>query len=696
MNFAKGFSLILAGGLILTACQNAPDKPQRWSNSNLDNVDFAQSAQNGFDLNNLDTSAVPTENFFQFANGGWIDSHPVPSTESRWGTFDMLRDENQKRIKNIISDITSAETQFEKGSEKQLIADLYHSAMAVERIEKEGYNDVLKVYKEIDALSNVQDMIKLYADFSRSGIGKPFSYYVYIDKKNSSEYISYMGQSGLTLPDKDYYTVDKKRFTDIKEAYRTHLTNMYVLEGHKEGKAAQLADRILAVETKMAEVSMSRVERRDPEKTYNKMSYQETLERYPNLYLEQYFAAMGVTFDDIIISQPAYLDALNEMMTSVSLDDWKLYSKWKVLTGSASWLGEQMVKENFHFKSTVLRGVKEMRPRDERASRLINSVLGEPLGKIYVEQHFPKESKERIEGMIENLRAVYKERVNALDWMSDSTKMMANAKLDAFTYKIGYPDKWEDYSKVDITPESILSNLRNLNKFNTELMLAKLGKEVDKTEWGMSPQTVNAYYNPVFNEVVFPAGILQPPFFDPNADDAINYGAIGGVIGHEFTHGFDDSGARYDANGNLKNWWTPKDLLRFKKRADVVVNQFNDYEPLESVNVNGKLTLGENIADLGGMTLSFHAMQKQFEEQGRPADVDGFTPEQRFFLGWAQVWAQNATPEFVKNQVTTDPHSPAKYRVNGPMSNMQEFRDTWMATADEAMVRTDSLQAKIW
>ncbi len=648
----------------------------------------------GFDLANLDKSVSPKQDFFQYATGGWQKANPMPETESRWGSFNVLYENGQVKLKGII--LEAEKKGGTKGSSSQLIGDFYKSAIDSLGIENAGLSPLKFRLERIESLKTYKDFPEFFAANRKEGIGSPLSFYIGTDKKDSQKYIAYTSQSGLTLPDRDYYLKDNERFQKIRVAYKDHLQKMFVLMGNDSITAEKNATTIFDLEKRIAQNSMSRIDRRNPELTYNKMTITELQKLSPDYDWKKYLTILNIDIDNIIVSQVDFLKGTNSLLKEIPVEDWKIYFKWHLVDGAASWLSHKYVKQNFEFFSGVLGGVKQMKSREKRAVSLVNGKLGEPLGKLFVGKYFPESSKKEVEGLIENLRSAYLDRVTQLDWMSDETKVKATEKLKAFTYKIGYPEKWKDYSTIDIKSNTVIENIYAVNRWKAQENLSKLGKPVDKTEWGMTPQTVNAYYNPVNNEVVFPAGILQPPFYSPNTDVAINYGAIGGVIGHEFTHGFDDSGSKYDKNGNLNNWWTTTDREKFDAKTKIVVEQFDKYEPLPDVFVQGKLTLGENIADLGGLTLGYYALQKYYDKNGGRENIAGFTPEQRFYLGWAQVWASNTRPEYVKQQVTTDPHSPSQYRVNGPMSNLDEFRKAWDAKNGDQMVRSGDLQAKIW
>ncbi len=676
--------ILSLGSIGLSGCNNTGDNN---ADNNLDSIP-------GFSMSNFDTSYTPCSNFFMYATGGWQKNNPIPKTEGRWGSFNILAEQNEQKIKGIILD--AGKQKSDRGSVVQQIGDLYKSAMDSTAIEKKGITPLKYFFEKIDNLKDYTEFPGFFAGNKLEGLGNLFTSMVGVDEKNVTQYAMYLNQGGMTLPDRDYYLVDNDRYEKIRKAYVDYLTKVFTLSGDDESQAKEYAQSVMEIETQLAKFSMSRVEMRNPEKTYNKMTVAKLQLLVPDFNFQQYFSALHIQIDTVIVRQKDFFVKLNTLLTDIPIEKWKPYFKFHVLNSFASWLSSDFVKTNFDFFSGTLSGVTEMKPRQKRTVRLINNIFAKPVGKLFVEKYFPESSKKTVESMIEDLRAVYIERVKHLDWMSDETKAKAIEKLHAFTYKIGYPDKWKDYSSIDIVPDNLIHNMLAINKFHVKENLDKLGKPVDRKEWGMPPQMVNAYYDPSMNEVVFPAGILQPPFFDPNADICINYGGIVGVIGHEFTHGFDDQGSKYDKVGNLNPWWNDEDYKRFTAKTNVLVKQFDNFEPYDSIHVQGKLTLGENIADLGGLTLSYYAMQKHFKEVGRPGDIAGFTPEQRFFLGWAQVWASNVRDELGKQLITVDPHSPAQYRVNGPMSNMTEFREAWHCKDGSAMVRSDSLQAKIW
>ncbi len=680
----KKFLLPVAFGLGFLAC-NTPQQTE----------ELVQEAQKtpAFALSNLDTTISPCEDFYQYAIGGWLKDNPIPSTESRWSSFNIVTDSNNAKLKKIFSEYSSKE--FEKGSLQQKIGDFYKSVMDSAKAETRGIAPIKNQLYNIDTATNKKELVSLAAEYSQIGVRSWFSIYVGQDDKKSDEYITHISQSGLGLPDQAYYTKDDEKSKEIQEAYKYHVIKMLYLIEDKEAESN--GPKIYELERRMAVNSMTRVERRDPDKTYNKYTIEQLNHLSTNLNWNNYFSIIGLkNVESVIVSQPDYLKSLDKLIAEFPLEDLKSYLKWKVINAYASELNQDFVNANFDFYKRTLSGTEVMKSREELALRKVNGSLGELVGNAFVERHFPEESKADVRQMVENLRAVFKERVEQLDWMSEETKIKALEKLDAFKMKIGYPDKWTDYSSLNISADNQVRNIMNSRKFSFNKMISKLGKPVDKEEWFMTPQTVNAYYSSSQNEIVFPAGILQPPFYSVDADAALNYGGIGAVIGHEFSHGFDDQGSKYDANGNLANWWTEEDRARFDKRADVVVRQFDGYFPLADLHINGNLTLGENIADLGGATMAFYALEKELERIGKPEPIDGFTYQQRFFLGWAQVWHMNMTEKELRKRIATDSHSPGEYRVKGPLANMSEFAAAFGCSDPDYMVNSDSLKAVIW
>jgi putative endopeptidase len=686
----KEMLLLSASAVLLFSCSNNEQKSETTNNQTSEEV------VPGFDLSNLDTTYNPCEDFYHYAIGGWLKKNPVPETESRWSSFSILAENNRKKLKGILEE--AAANPGEKGSEKQLVGDFYKVALDSNKAEKLGYEPIKPLLDEITAIKEFTQIPAVLAKLKHVGTGGLFRFGVGNDMKKSDQYITYLLQGGLGLPDKDYYFNEK--YADVKEKYLKHIQQVFTLIGYKGDEAQKAAQDVLNFETKLAKASRDRVLLRDPSKNYNKISKEELISKYPNLDFPILFEEFNISdkLDSLVIGQPEFIETVNTLIEKENVETIKNYLKWNVANNYSEFLSSDFVLEDFDFYQRTLRGIDKIKPRWKRALETVDANLGEPLGKLFVEKYFSEESKEYVSNMVEDIREVFKERIQQLDWMSDATKEKALEKLSTFTKKIGYPDKWRDYSGLKISAEkSFADNIMACNKFNTDYEMQKLGKPVDRTEWGMSPHTVNAYYSALNNEIVFPAGILQPPFYNPNADDAINYGGIGTVIGHEFTHGFDDKGSMFDAKGNMKNWWTDEDRAEFEKRIQVIIDQFNAFEPLEGIHVNGELTIGENIADLGGLILGYYALQKKIQKDGKePEPIDGFTYKQRFFLSWAQVWAININEEELKRLIATNPHAPNQYRVNGPLANLEEFREAWGCKPGDPMVRTDSLQAKVW
>lgn len=648
---------------------------------------FAQTK--AFDTGRMDSGADACNDFFQFANGSWVKNTEIPAAYSRWGTFNILADNNQNILKEVLDD--AVKSNAAKGTETQLIADFYSSCMDETAIEKAGAKPLNPYLKKIDKVKTPQDVNRLVAEFHAAGVPSLFGFGGGADAKNSSMNIANASQGGLSLPNRDFYTKDDAKSVETRAKFVEYMTNMFKLLGDDAATAAANAQTVMKIQTRLAGASKSPVELRNPEARYNKKTLAQAAELTPNFSWTDYMATRGVpAVQEINIGQPAFFTEVNKMLTEVPVAEWKTYLRWMLLNSSATRLSKPFVDENFNFYSRYLQGTKEQQPRWKRCVGATDQAVGEALGKEYVKKAFTPEAQKRMSELIDNLFAAYRERLNELEWMSPETRAKALAKLATYQRKIGFNQNPRGYAGLALSRKSFFDNARSVAKFEIARNLKDIGQKVDKTRWGMTPPTVNAYYNPSYNEIVFPAGILQPPFFNAAADDAINYGAIGAVIGHEITHGFDDQGSQFDAEGNLKSWWTKEDRAKFEERASCVVNQFNAYEVQPGLTINGKLTLGENIADLGGLKMAYAAYQKSLEGKPRPADIDGFTPEQRFFLGYAQVWATKSTPEFERQQVLTDPHSNARYRVNGPLSNLPQFSEAFGCKAGQKMVRTDA------
>jgi len=649
----------------------------------------------GINPANIDSSVQPCDNFFQYANGSWLKNNPVPAAESRWGSFNELADRNYATQKSILEELSRNAATAKAGSNAQKVGDFYASAMDTVAIEKAGLTHLKPYLDRIMALKTLPEMQAFLADpkahagsvWFNSGVGQ--------DEKISTQYAVQFYQGGLTLPDRDYYLKEDARSKNIRAAYQTYLMSTFTRLGDPEAQATEHAAAVLRLETKLAQASKSRVDLRDPQANYHKMTVAQATKEFPNLNMPLLLKQnhLGAA-KEVIVGQPEFLKEVSTLLATEPLADQRQYLRFHLVNSVASALPKAFGDDAFRF-SQVLSGAKQQQPRWKRMLRATDGALGEAFGQLYVDKAFSPAAKARAKEMIENLRKAYAERIMATDWMSAATKKEALVKLNAFTVKIGYPDKWKDYSKMTIGRQSALQNVLAARTWAAEDNLGKFGKPIDRTEWGMTPPTVNAYYNPPMNEIVFPAGILQPPFYDPKADDAVNYGGIGAVIGHEMTHGFDDQGRQYDAKGNLRDWWTKEDGEKFNTKAAMVGKQYDAFSPLDSVHVNGKLTMGENLADIGGLTIAYQAFQKTAEAKSGTS-IDGFTPDQRFFLAWAQIWRTNIRPEAARQQVQTDPHSPAQFRTNGPLMNMPEFYKAFGCKPTDKMERPTAEQARIW
>jgi putative endopeptidase len=653
------------------------------------------NAQNpGINLANMDKSVDPRDDFYQFSNGTWLKNTKIPAQESMWGSFNELADRNNDNLKKILEEC-AADKNAKPGSNKQKIGDFYRSGMDTVKLEKEGFSPLASMIASINKIAAKADLFKVLAEFHSKGISGVFTFAVDADQKNSNANTIYFAQSRLGLPDKMYYTDAK--YLSIRTAYKKHVENMFALLGDKADLAAKDAEIIFTIESQLADASMGRIELRDPDKQYNKFTKDEFFKKQANLDFNLYLSSASITkpFTEVIIMQPLFFDKLNQMATGVSIADWKVYLQWCLIHEAAPYLSNAFVKENFSFYGTTLQGAKEMKPRWKRVLRTTDGGVGEALGQLFVEKYFDAESKKKVNEMVDNLFTAFKERINTRTWMSDVTKKKALEKLSTIIRKLGYPDKWKDYSTLNIKNDAYIDNVFRAEHFAFVEMINKIGKPVDKTEWGMTPPTVNAYYNPSYNEIVFPAGIMQPPFFNAKSDDAANYGVMGAVIGHELTHGFDDQGAKYDAAGNLNDWWTPEDMKNFEAHTAVVRQQFDGYIAIDTLHVSGELTLGENIADLGGLTMSYYAYEHSLKGKKSPV-IDGFTGEQRFFIAWAQGWKVLARPEALKQMIATNPHSPGNFRANGPMSNMKEFYDAFGVKENNKMYRPADKRAEVW
>ena len=641
---------------------------------------------------NLDTSVLPGNDFDTYANGGWKKLNPLPADRGRFGSFDKLAEVAESQINDLVK--VTAASKNAQGSIPDKIATLFNSGMDTVKIEKQGIQYLLPYLQEIDKISTTDEVQLAIIRFHQNGLSPLFGFYGDADSHNSSMVIAQLSQGGLGMPDRDYYLKEDARSADLRAKYIAYMTTMFRLLGNDEAVAAQNAQKVMALETDLAKASMTRLERRDPNKTYNKVTTDELAKLSPAFNWNRYFADMGVANPGSVnVHQPDFAKEISNVLSSKSIEDWKIYLKWNLINETASYLSSDFVKANFDFYVKAMTGTDVMRPRWKRVLGETSGALSEALGQLYVQAYFPQESKDRMIKLVSNLKVALGERIQGLEWMSPETKQKGLDKLNAITVKIGYPDKWRDYSGLEIKDDAYVLNVLRAGKFNTEYYLNKINKPVDKTEWGMSPQTVNAYYNPSNNEIVFPAAILQPPFFFKDGDDAVNYGAIGVVIGHEMSHGFDDQGRKFDKEGNLTDWWTAEDSKRFDERAKVLSDQFDNFVVLDSVHADGKLCMGENIADLGGLNIAHTAFLKANTQK---AAIDGFTPEQRFFLAYAHVWGQNIRDKEILRRTKEDVHSLGRFRVLGPLQNLPEFYAAFDVKQGQNMYLEPEKRAKIW
>ncbi len=649
----------------------------------------AQAQSVGFDIRRMDTSVEACTDFFQYSNGSWIKNTQIPAAYSRWGSFNILGENNNNLLREILD--VNAKGKAATGGNQQLIGDFYASCMDEGAIEKAGVKPLEPYFKQIDKVKDTKELQRQIAMMHNMGIPVLFGFGAGADAKNSSINIANARQGGLSLPNRDFYTKDDQKSIETRAKFIEHMTNMFKLLGDDADKAAMNAKTVLVIQTRLANASKSPVDLRKPEENYNKKSLAQLGEMTPNFSWADYTTTRGTPpVTEVNIGQPAFFAEVGKMISDVSISDWKTYLRWMTVNSAAPRLSKAFVDENFNFYSKYLTGTKEQQPRWRRCVGATDNAVGEALGAEYVKKAYTPEAQKRMSELIDNLFAAYRERLAQLDWMSPETRQKALAKLNTYQRKIGFNQNPRGYAGLKLTRDSYFENGKNITEFEIARNLKDINQKVDKTRWGFTPSTVNASYSPSQNTITFPAGILQPPFFNFKADDAINYGAIGAVIGHEITHGFDDQGSQFDAEGNLKSWWTKEDRAKFEERAACVTNQFNNYEVQPGLNINGKLTLGENIADLGGLSMAYAAFQKSLEGKPKPANIDGFTPEQRFFLGWAQVWATKSTSEFERQQVLTDPHSHARFRTNGPLSNLPQFAEAFGCKQSAPMVRKDT------
>ncbi|SNR86561.1 M13 family metallopeptidase [Flavobacterium sp. ov086] len=654
----------------------------------------------GINVSYMNTKISPSQDFFQYVNGTWLDETKIPSDRTTWGSFNELIKKTDKDAMAILKD-ASKNPKYKSNTDQGKAVNLFNTVLDTVGRNKRGVAPLQPYLKKIDAIKNVADLQKYLIEMESEGGNDFFGIYIGADDKNSSKNSVSLGVSRLGLSDKDYYNSDDKDSKEKRAKYELHVARMMQFIGETPAKAKQSAAEILALETALSAPRLDRVESRDSRLQYNPMTIADLQKLTPAINWNAYFTGLGLAkLDSVIVTEPRYMKAVQTVFTENKVAQWKEYLKWTLLNRSTSQLTTDIETANFDFYSKTLRGAIKQLPREENALSVVNRGIGEALGKLYVEKVFPAEAKTKALDMIHNVILAYQNRINNLTWMSDATKVKAIEKLNKITIKVGYPDKWKDYSALEIKSVaeggSYFENLRNLSKWTFKEDIEKLKKPVDKTEWGMSPQTVNAYYNPSYNEIVFPAAILQSPFYNYQADEAVNYGGIGAVIGHEISHGFDDSGARYNAEGNLIDWWTADDLKQFTALGTALADQYSALEPLPGIHVDGKFTLGENIGDLGGINAAFDGLQLYLKAHGRPALIDGFTPEQRFFISWATVWRTKSRDEAIKNQVKTDPHSPGMYRAYVPLQNVDAFYDAFGIKNGDKMYVSPDKRVKIW
>jgi predicted metalloendopeptidase len=656
---------------------------------------LAADPRHGIERTGMDPSVKPADNFYEYANGKWLAATVIPSDRPLVAIFTQLQDRNREILHQILEDaarqaLTAGDTIPGK------VGTFYRSGMDEARIEKAGAQPLQEELDRIAAMKTLADLLPTLARLHGQGVPAAFRFDPHPDLKDSRRMIGALGQGGLGLPDRDYYLKSDAKTEAIRTAYRAHIEKMLTLLSETPEQAAAHAKIILDLETRLAKASKTRVELRDPKANYHPMNPKQLTAAAPGLGWPRFFQDIGLGEQpDLNVGQPAFFRELGKLASSVSLDTWKAYLRWHLLNHYADKLSTAFVNEDFHFKGTVLTGVPQLKPRWERVLEATDQLLGEALGQLYVARAFPPEAKAKADVLVQNVKAALRDRLANLDWMSPETRREALRKLDAIAVKIGYPAKWRDYSGLKLADDVYVRNVLRAEAFRQRQELDKIGKPVDRTEWRMTPPTVNAYYNPSRNEIVFPAGILQPPFFDPKADDAVNYGGIGMVIGHELTHGFDDSGRQFDADGNLRDWWTPQDEKIYKERAAQIARQYDGYVLLDGLHVNGKLTLGENIADLGGLKIAYLAYQKSL--QGKPAPViDGFTGPQRYFLAFAQLWRYKIRPEAARVRLATDPHAPPRFRVLGPLYNTPEFFQAFQLSPEETRKKLNPNPVQIW
>lgn len=649
----------------------------------------------GFDVREFDSAIRPQDDFYHHVHRKWMDTNPIPKTESRWGSFNILRFETEKQIRVLVEELV-AKKKLTKGSAERMVSDLYRSGMDMDRRNKLGLSPLAPTLATIEVIKDQAGLQKVIAALHRMGVGAPWSIQIDQDLKNSEAYALYLSQDGLSLPDREYYLKDDAESKRIKDAFSVHVEKVFRLMGASQKESKENRDVVLRMETAIAHMSMKKEDMRDPDKIYHKFSLSKLKKLAPVIDWDSYLKRVsGEKAPYFLVMQPDFFAGASAMLESETLKDWKTYLAFHVVNEYAGALSDPFIHQSFSFYGKTLMGTKELKPLWRRSLATINGTLGEVLGKLYVERYFPPEAKKKMDSLVDDLFTAYEARLRSLDWMSPATKKKALLKLSTFNRKIGYPKKWKSYVGIEIHANDYVGNIMRATEHEHKRYMRRLGKPMDRAEWLMYPQEVNAYYQPTMNDIAFPAAILQPPFFSFGADDALNYGAIGTVIGHEITHGFDDEGSKFDAKGNLKSWWTPEDRKRFMAKAKKVEKQFDTYEVADGIKVNGKLTLGENIADLGGLSIAYDAYQIQLARTGRK-DIEGLSPEERFFVGFSLFERENCRPEYTKMQVLTDPHSPGVFRINGPISNFDAFYEAYGVKRGDKHFRTPKEREMVW
>ena len=647
----------------------------------------------GIERQHISQTMSPGKDFYEYVNEGWLKSTQIPADRSNYGSFSALEDDTKAAIRTLV-EAAAADTNAALGSDAQKVGDFYKSLTNLELREKLGTKPLQAMLDDIAAVTSLEDLSKVAAGLQRKGVVGVLAGYISPDARKSDQYTVYFTQAGITLPDRDYYLSDEARYSKTVLGLKAYMQDM--LTAFKHPHAAEAAEKVLALERELAKLQWTRVENRNPIKTYNKVNREELAGQMSNFAMKAYLEVAGVSKQyEFVVRQPSYLEGVNKLLTDVPLDTWKDYYAFRVIDAYAGDLNEALEKRHFEFHQTLLSGVEEQKPLWKKGVEACDQVLGEIVGKLYVEKHFPPRAKERMKELVDNLKRAFSTRIDGLEWMSPVTKKQAHEKLSKFTTKIGYPDVWKDYSKLEIKPDDLVGNFMRAAEVEFQRDVDRLGGPIDRHEWGMTPQTINAYYNPVMNEIVFPAAILQPPFFNLEADDAVNYGGIGGVIGHEISHGFDDKGSEYDGDGNLRKWWSTEDRDEFDRRAKQLTDQYNAYKPFEDMSVNGELTLGENIGDLGGMAGAYAAYRLSLGGKEAPV-IDGFTGDQRFFIGWGQIWRRLYREPELRKRLVTDSHSPSQYRANGIVSNMDVFYEAFAVKPDEPMFIAPEKRVRIW